>query len=228
MPHSLIDGTDPAQAQVAPRMELARALIQSGADTSPAYPMQAIARAIQPLAGHMIQRDATSELARLYASQAGGMAEALRKYAPDHPLVAALQSSDPGVQAMALRQAGPAMIELPKEAESKRRFGIESGMTREGLDLRRELADRPEFKPDLGIDPRTGYKQSGWANPKTQTITPYQPGGGAPGAAMAAPIVMSSPNELLNFKGSGKPAPFGTRYIRGDDPEQKVRIWEGG
>lgn len=125
MPQSLIDGTDPAQMQVAPRMELARALIQSGADTSPAYPMQAIARAIQPIAGHYIQQGATSELARLYASQGGGMADALEKYAPGHPLIAALRN--PETAPMALRQAGPAMIELPKEAESKRRFEVESG-----------------------------------------------------------------------------------------------------
>lgn len=120
--HSLIDGTDPAQAQVAPRMELARALIQSGADTSPAYPMQAIARAIQPLAGHVIQRDATSELARLYASQAGGLADVLEKASPGHPLIAAARSDNPLVQAMAVHQAGPALAEIPRMQLEKQRF----------------------------------------------------------------------------------------------------------
>lgn len=225
MPHPLIDGTDPAQAQVAPRMELARALIQSGADTSPAYPMQAIARAIQPLAGHVIQRDATSELARLYAQQAGGLAGAFKGMPGSEALVAAL--NNPETAPFALQHAGKALTELPKEAEDRRRFGITSGLAREKFENDKERADRPEFKPDLGIDPRTGYKAAGWANPKTQDIKYIQPGGGAAGATMAAPVVVS-PGDLLNWRGSGKPAPYGTRYIKNDDPEQKPHIWEGG
>lgn len=217
--HSLIDGTDPAQAQVAPRMELARALIQSGADTSPAYPMQAIARAIQPLAGHMIQRDATSELARLYASQAGGMAEALRKYAPDHPLVTALQSSDPGVQALALRQAGPAMIELPKEAESKRRFGIESGIKGAELDIHRQQLEKPDFGP---IDQdEYGRIKYGFREPFKKKVTTYNaPAGAEPGGAPSAPVIISSPADRMRLTP-------GTRYIAKDDPAQQVRVWGG-
>lgn len=117
MPQSLIDGTDPAQMQVAPRMELARALIQSGADTSPAYPMQAIARAIQPIAGHYIQQGATSELARLYAQQAGGLAGAFKGVPGSDPLVAAL--NNPATAPFALQHAGKALMELPEKAAER-------------------------------------------------------------------------------------------------------------
>lgn len=144
---SLIDGTDPAQLQVAPRLELARALMQSGADTSPAYPMQAIARAIQPIAGHYIQQGATSELARLYAQQGGGMADALEKASPGHPLIAALRN--PQTAGMALRQAGPAMMKLPEEAESKRRFEVESGLAREKFgEQKRQFGVEQQTKKD--------------------------------------------------------------------------------
>lgn len=195
MPQSLIDGTDPAQAQVAPRLELARALMASGADTSPAYPMQALARAVQPLAGHVIQRDAMSELAKLYSQQAGGMAEALRKVAPGAPIVAALESDNPMTQAMALRQAGPALMKLPEEAESARRFEAESGLAREKfgeqkrqfdteLGFKREQAGKPDFGP-VNVD-EYGRQTYGFREPLKKSVTPYNPDSGVTSAGAAA------------------------------------------
>lgn len=226
---SLIDGTDPAQLQVAPRLELARALMASGADASPAYPMQAIARAIQPIAGHYIQQNATSELARLYAQQAGGMAGALERAAPGHPLVAALRSNDPGVQALALRQAGPAMIELPKEAESRRRFDVESGISRERLGeqkrqfdtelgFKREQAGKPDFGP-VNVD-EYGRQTYGFREALKKSVTPYNPGGGIPGDTdVLDPTKATLPRpRTLEERDALQP---GQRYL---DPTGQVRV----
>ncbi len=149
---ALMGGTesaDPAMLQMKPRMDLARALTTAGMDTSAAYPMQALARAAQGVAGGYLQHSATSDLAKAYAQQAGGMAEALRKVAPNAPIVAALDSGEPMTQAMALRQAGPALMKLPEEAESARRFAIQQGMKeREEAESARRFGIEQQMKKE--------------------------------------------------------------------------------
>ena len=57
--------TDPNIMAIQPQLTLAQAMMRSGMDASPAYPMQAAARVFQSLAGMSMQRDAVSDLAHI-------------------------------------------------------------------------------------------------------------------------------------------------------------------
>jgi hypothetical protein len=98
---------DPAMATIAPQLQLAQALSQQGLSTAPAYPMQALGRLAQTLAGVKIMHDATGELQGVY----GNAADAASRALPDeHPLQKALKSQDPYARMIALQQFPKAML----------------------------------------------------------------------------------------------------------------------
>jgi hypothetical protein len=92
---------DPTVLQVQPELSLASALMKQGIDTSAAYPMQAIARPFQALAGTLMQHDAISSLKDAYAS---AIQTAQKIYPPTTPLGKALASGDPVLAFGALNQ----------------------------------------------------------------------------------------------------------------------------
>lgn len=93
---------DPALLQAQPQLSLAQTMMQQGIDTSPAYPMQALARMAQAASGHFLQEGAISELAKAYSQSAANAAATL----PEGPLKQALLSPDPVVRMQALQQYG--------------------------------------------------------------------------------------------------------------------------
>lgn len=159
---------DPALQAIAPRLKLAQLMSQTGLDTSPTgHPLQALARVAQGAAGQYVQSGAMSDLAKAYAGQAEGAAAALEKTAPGHPLVKALRSSDPNTRALALQQAGKALLSLPEQQWEKQKFGMQYN------------------KPSLettSTDPFTGQKTFVWATPGSKTISPANIPAGSGGA----------------------------------------------
>ena len=93
---------DPALLQAQPQLSLAQTMMQQGIDTSPAYPMQALARMAQAASGHFLQEGAISDLAKAYSQSASNAAATL----PEGPLKQALLSPDPVVRMQALQQYG--------------------------------------------------------------------------------------------------------------------------
>jgi hypothetical protein len=100
---------DPAMAQIAPDLQLAQAMTQQGISTAPAYPMQALGRLGQALAGAKIMSDATGQLQGIYGNAADAASRSLPQ---DHPLQGALKSPDPYARMVALQQYPKALLLL--------------------------------------------------------------------------------------------------------------------
>jgi hypothetical protein len=92
---------DPTMLQVQPELSLASVLAKQGIDTSAAYPMQAIARPFQALAGVVMQQDALNTLKDAYGS---AIQAAQKIYPPTTPLGKALASGNPIIAIGALNQ----------------------------------------------------------------------------------------------------------------------------
>jgi hypothetical protein len=91
---------DPAILAAMPQMQLGQGLVQQGLSTAPAYPMQAVARLAQTLAGGYLQHDAVGSLAKAYAHSAENAAKILPE---DSPVRKMLQSGDPGLVSMGMQ-----------------------------------------------------------------------------------------------------------------------------
>lgn len=217
--------TDPGMLAAQPQLKLAQAMTQQGIDTSPASPWQALARLAQAGAGQYIQGNTLSDLGKAYSQSAEGLAGALEKSSPGHPLVAALRSPDPNVRMMAVKQAGEALTQLPQQAERRREnerdFAFrqqEAGRAQSNADRsfkqQQEQFNKPTFG-DIGPDPQTMLPAKGFIQPTTRTVQPYkpQPTSAGPGGEPVRPKSKAERDAL----------PVGAQYIA---PDGSVRVRE--
>lgn len=98
---------DPQIAQATPNLQLGQELLQSGLSGAPAYPMQAVARLAQVLAGRHLQQSGISSLTQAYAHTADNLANI---FPAGTPMGDMARSDDPTVRMMAVQQAGKAAL----------------------------------------------------------------------------------------------------------------------
>lgn len=101
---SLMMAADPALAATLPELQLGQQITQTGTSAAPAYPGQALARALQAGLGAYIQKGALNDLAKAYASVPDAAASALEQGGQaNNPAIAMLRSSNPMVRMMGLQ-----------------------------------------------------------------------------------------------------------------------------
>lgn len=99
-------GLDPNVAAAMPEIQLAQGMEQQGISTAPAYPGQALARALQGGVGALLQKGAITDLGRAYSNSL----PALQHIFPQGtPIGDALASGNPIAIQMALQAAPTAM-----------------------------------------------------------------------------------------------------------------------
>jgi hypothetical protein len=177
---------DPAVLQAMPELQLARTMMQAGLDTSPAHPMQALARVLQAAAGGAVQQGAIGELQKATSGTAEDLSKALP---PDHFLQSWLHSPNPTVRAMAVQMAPKAGL-----------LGSEYQKLPPGEELKQpgqatpSAVGAPRFTPEGVPLPQSGAGPA--ATPLARVLTaaqaqspgPPQSPAGAPSAS-TAPIV---------------------------------------
>lgn len=87
---------DPTMLAAMPDIQLGQAMQQEGISTAPAYPMQALARVAQTLAGRQLVQGGLGTLGLAYGPEtANQIADTLAKTQPNNPAVDLLKSNNP-------------------------------------------------------------------------------------------------------------------------------------
>lgn len=114
---AMLGMVDPALLQAQPELQLAQGMEQQGISDAPAYPGQAIARALQGVIGAGLQKSAISDLGRAYAGTPQTVAAILEKEQPNNPAIGLLKSNNPMAVMIGLQMAQKT---IPIQAEGQR------------------------------------------------------------------------------------------------------------
>jgi hypothetical protein len=182
---------DPTMLQVQPELSLASVLAKQGLDTSAAYPMQAIARPFQALAGVVMQQDALNTLKDAYGS---AIQAAQNIYPPTTPLGKALASGNPIVAIGALNQIPKAelMREEPHALGPEQQLWAGGG-------------------PVAGLSPQQSVQYYGArAGAEAARRAPFEPGGEGmvqtPTGPQTIPLTAETRRQLQPGTGAKSPA----------------------